>query len=366
MDALTLTAVFKSDLAGWTDLTGRLAPEGLQALIRDHDRIARGAVETHGGRIVKGEGDAYWAAFPSVTGAVRAAFAFKAALREREGAESFAALRARFVVTVGDVVHEGGDLFGPAVNLAARIEGLTPADSVYLSDAAWACLGRRGWKAEVAETFVPKGFQQPVTVYQVEPDEAVGRHTDRVMLYTDLQHYTRFVNAHIDHVQRLDRVVSAWTRCHERAAEAAGGRIRVSLGDSFLVELPSVVAGARFFERLCADWWAAAADLGLPRDMSLRASLNVGDYLLIGNSAVGPGITDAARALHLADLDPGGEDATLIVSEVAAAGLADSVWQASIRPVVVDLPGRAHTLGPRAWRLRIPRPATAMAAAVAE
>lgn len=50
----------------------------------------------------------------------------------------------RIVITLGDVLHEEGDLFGGAIALAARIEAVTPPDDIYMSAAARLAVNPRG------------------------------------------------------------------------------------------------------------------------------------------------------------------------------------------------------------------------------
>src|SRR5687767_11765795 len=67
----TVTFLF-TDIEGSTDLLAQLG-ERYDAVLAEHSAILRRAIAEHGGSEVNTEGDAFFAAFPSATGAVRAA-----------------------------------------------------------------------------------------------------------------------------------------------------------------------------------------------------------------------------------------------------------------------------------------------------
>src|SRR4051812_32337198 len=70
-----------TDIEGSTALWERL-PHDMGAVIARHDALLTGAIERHGGRVVRsrGEGDSFFAVFPRATDAVAAACALQLAL----------------------------------------------------------------------------------------------------------------------------------------------------------------------------------------------------------------------------------------------------------------------------------------------
>ncbi len=88
------------------------------------------AFTEHGGRIVKTTGDGVLVEFPSAVDALRCAMAIQTGMAARKGD-----LKLRIGVNVGDVVIEGGDIFGDGVNIAARLEGVAEPGGVAISDA---------------------------------------------------------------------------------------------------------------------------------------------------------------------------------------------------------------------------------------
>jgi predicted ATPase len=96
-----------------------------------HFEVLREAMEGHGGTVVKSTGDGILARFGQPLGAVRAA-----ARAQRELAATRwpgRDLQVRVGVHTGECIERGGDLYGPSVNRAARIEQAAYGGQVLLS-----------------------------------------------------------------------------------------------------------------------------------------------------------------------------------------------------------------------------------------
>jgi predicted ATPase/class 3 adenylate cyclase len=120
-----------TDIEGSTRLWEQDAERMRLALAR-HDELSRAAVESSRGNVVKMMGDGMCASFADPVDAVNAALALQQALAERDDVPG-ATLRLRCGLHVGAVEHRAGDLFGSAVNRAARIMCLAHGGQVLLS-----------------------------------------------------------------------------------------------------------------------------------------------------------------------------------------------------------------------------------------
>lgn len=91
----------------------------------------------HHGRVVKLTGDGALMEFRSVVDAVHCAIAVQNAVAERE-AESPQDQRIQFRIGInlGDVIVDGEDVYGDAVNIASRLEGLAEPSGIVVSDNA--------------------------------------------------------------------------------------------------------------------------------------------------------------------------------------------------------------------------------------
>jgi len=127
-------AILFTDICGSTALTNRLGDVGAMGLLRAHDAIVRNALESHGGSEVKHTGDGIMASFLSVPQAVACALEINHQVQERNR-EAKTELPLRIGISCGEPVTEEGDLFGAAVELAARLCGHGAAGTILVSGA---------------------------------------------------------------------------------------------------------------------------------------------------------------------------------------------------------------------------------------
>jgi len=161
-------AILFTDIEGSTARTMRVGDAGAMRLLRAHDTIVRAALATHAGLEVKHTGDGIMASFTSVTDAVRSALEIQSKVAERNR-EAGDPLRLRVGVSCGEPVTEEGDLFGTAVELAARLSAHGFAGGILVSSAVReVCLGK-GFAFEDHGVAELKGFDEPVRLYGVRP-----------------------------------------------------------------------------------------------------------------------------------------------------------------------------------------------------
>ncbi len=129
-------------------------------MLRGHNTAVRGALEANGGREVKHTGDGIMASFPSAVSAVQAGIAFQRELMDGE-------VRVRVGINAGEPIAEDDDLFGTAVQLAARITDRAEPGQVLVSNVVRElCAGKTFEFTSVGEATL-KGFDEPVALYEV-------------------------------------------------------------------------------------------------------------------------------------------------------------------------------------------------------
>jgi len=160
-----------TDVEGSTALTDRLGDAKARDLLREHERITREALKAHGGSEVKTMGDGFMASFSSATKALECAIATQRAFAERnEKAEE--QIQVRIGLNAGEPIAEDdpggrGDLFGTAVNLAARIASKAEGGEILASNVVRELVAGKGFLfADRGETEL-RGFEDPVRVYEV-------------------------------------------------------------------------------------------------------------------------------------------------------------------------------------------------------
>lgn len=148
------------------DIRGRLA-------VDRHNRLVFPLVRRHRGRVVKTIGDSVMASFRRPEDGVRAAVAIQQALaREREANRDFS-LKVRIGVHTGQAIVEPGDVYGNAVNAAARVESCAAANQVLVSGATVRRLGKGAGKRFAirrGDRVTPRGQSRPITLYHCDWD----------------------------------------------------------------------------------------------------------------------------------------------------------------------------------------------------
>jgi TolB-like protein len=171
-----LTAILAADVAGYSRLTG-IDEEGTHVRLREHLRtVVDPSVAAHRGRIVKTTGDGMLAEFGSVVDAVRCALHVQGGMAERnEGLPPEERIEFRIGINLGDIILDGGDIFGDGVNVAARLEGLAEPGGICVSDDAQRQLrGKLEVMLEDAGEQRLKNIAWPVRVYRVRPPGAAA------------------------------------------------------------------------------------------------------------------------------------------------------------------------------------------------
>jgi class 3 adenylate cyclase len=159
-------AVLFTDIEDSTSLTQRLGDAKAMAVVRAHDEIVRRQLDACGGREVKHTGDGIMASFTSVSRAIECAIAIQRQIDEH-GRTANVPFRIRIGVTAGEPVTENDDLFGTAVQLAARLCSHCPAGAIYVSSAVRELVLGKGFVLDDRGAVELKGFHEPVRLFEV-------------------------------------------------------------------------------------------------------------------------------------------------------------------------------------------------------
>ncbi|HSP55233.1 MAG TPA: adenylate/guanylate cyclase domain-containing protein [Dehalococcoidia bacterium] len=164
----SVTILF-TDMESSTPLTSRLGDEGAQELVRAHNRMVREALRHHSGSERKHTGDGIMASFGSAGEALECAVAIQRAVAYRND-DAEVAFRVRIGINAGEPVEEESDLFGTAVQRAARIRDTAQPGEILVSNVVRELVAGKGFAFEDRGKKVLKGFEEPVRLFALRYD----------------------------------------------------------------------------------------------------------------------------------------------------------------------------------------------------
>ncbi len=168
-----MVTILFTDMEGSTSLTQRLGDAKAQEVLRTHNGIVREALKAHSGSEIKHTGDGIMASFASASKALKCAIAMQRAFaKQNESAEE--PIRVRVGLNAGEPIAEDKDLFGTAVQLAARICAQAEPDQILVPIVVRElAAGKRFLFSDLGET-VLRGFEDPVRLYELSWREEGG------------------------------------------------------------------------------------------------------------------------------------------------------------------------------------------------
>lgn len=174
-----LAAVLAADVVGYSRLMGGDEEGTLGALKALRNSLIDPKLAEHRGRIVKTTGDGVLVEFASTVDAVRCAIGIQRAMHARNADRPpDKKIEFRIGINVGDIIVDGDDIFGDGVNVAARLESISPAGGICVSDVVHQQVNGRVETAftDLGEQSL-KNIGRPVHAYCIALYEAPA-HTD--------------------------------------------------------------------------------------------------------------------------------------------------------------------------------------------
>jgi class 3 adenylate cyclase/tetratricopeptide (TPR) repeat protein len=141
-------------------------------IMKAYETIIDEQVADHAGRRIKALGDGFMISFGSTRHGVECALAIQDAFAEYAKQHPERKIRIRIGLNTGEVVEEGGDIFGAAVNVAARVAGKAKGGQILVSDVVRQLVGPVSeMKFELRGRYKLKGFPDRWRLHQVTPGE---------------------------------------------------------------------------------------------------------------------------------------------------------------------------------------------------
>ncbi|MBZ5858418.1 adenylate/guanylate cyclase domain-containing protein [Flavihumibacter profundi] len=156
-----LAAIMFTDIVGYTALMGNNEQKAFE-LLRKNREIQKPVIEEFGGRWIKELGDGVMATFPAVSNAVYAAMKIQELCRQVN------AFSLRIGIHQGEVVFENDDIFGDAVNIAARIQTAATPGGIFISESVHRDVSNKNdIRSEFVRLEILKNVKEPVGVYKI-------------------------------------------------------------------------------------------------------------------------------------------------------------------------------------------------------
>ena len=162
-----MRAILFTDVCGSVAQTQQLGDDGHMRLLREHNDIVRGELVAHDGREVKHTGDGIMASFTSIVEAVDFAVAVQRRIDGRnENAD--VPFQLSIGISAGEpVTGDHDDLFGAAVQLAARLcAAAEPGDIAVSVGVRELCIGKE-IRFDDRGRLELRGLPEPTQVYGV-------------------------------------------------------------------------------------------------------------------------------------------------------------------------------------------------------
>jgi class 3 adenylate cyclase len=164
-----LAAIMFTDIVGYTKLMGSDEGKAVEMLSRNRT-IHQSSIKKFNGILIKEIGDGILATFSLASDAVRCAMEIQKECKTQK-------IPLKIGIHEGELVFEGNDIVGDAVNIASRLQEDTPLGCISISGKLYSDIKNR---ADIRSILVGersfKNVDEPIKVYRVlsegeEPDQ---------------------------------------------------------------------------------------------------------------------------------------------------------------------------------------------------
>jgi class 3 adenylate cyclase/TolB-like protein/Tfp pilus assembly protein PilF len=176
-----LTAILMADVVGYSRLMSTDEEETHSRLAEHIATLIEPKIAEYGGHPVRSMGDGLLVQFDSAIEAVRCAIEMQRKLAEREAdGPANRRIRLRIGINTGDVIVDERDIYGNAVNIAARLETLAKPGEIYVTQSVYNQLhGHPNLAFADRGDHRLKNIRHPVRIYSVDYERDSGGRTLR-------------------------------------------------------------------------------------------------------------------------------------------------------------------------------------------
>ena len=181
---VTKAAVVFADISGSSQLYVQHGDTTARTIIAKALDFLTGITKDHRGTVIKTIGDEVMCRFPSADDGFDAAVGMQRCLKENAASITD---KTRVCIRVGlqwgEVVNQGGDVFGDAVNVAARVAAVAKRDQIVTTEQTVAALtGSRTDMARQFDRVSVKGREGELVLHMIDWDEEADATKMRTVL----------------------------------------------------------------------------------------------------------------------------------------------------------------------------------------
>jgi len=189
-------AIMFADIAGSTRLYNQLGDNRAESLISRRLATMRNITSNHNGRVIKTIGDEIMCQFPT---AVQATFAAKEMHINKSTDNEAEALDIRIGLHFGNTIEKDGDIYGDAVNIAARMAAIAKTNQIITTENFIRLLNKDlANNTRLFDNTRVKGIDKEIKIYQILWEE------DNVTTYATTQHIQQVLQSQVSIVFKFN------------------------------------------------------------------------------------------------------------------------------------------------------------------
>ena len=257
-DNFSLRAVMKTDVKDFTKKFNEMSEQEISTIMSEHRQFVLNKVYKFTGKIIKGEGDAFWITFDNVTNAVSCAKEIQLELYDKYvGKQDNEVIELRIIITVGEITYKEGDIFGDAVNLTSRIESITPEGEIYISQSANLLLNQSKFATTNLGKHNFKGQKDEIEIYKVNFKYSTKR-IDGFIMFVDMRAFGDLIgnNVNLDDATliKVEEYIDNWTDVFLQSTNQYNGKVLTVIGDAFLITFEETEDVFNFLQKVDLLW----------------------------------------------------------------------------------------------------------------
>lgn len=175
---INLQAILFIDLCDYTATTAKLTPEEFTTWQDYFDHYVEEMADKYQGKIIKKIGDGFLLTFETSTKALLGAQALRKQFMDHNKKESLK-LYAKMTVHVGEVMWKKNDIYGTAVNIAARMLIKAKTHEIIFTGTVALTLDKNQFNFEHLGPSIFKGVSIPVRLFKLLPRKTKSQKTPK-------------------------------------------------------------------------------------------------------------------------------------------------------------------------------------------